>query len=135
MTFYYQPGLGNVASYQASGKPFCSGGINTSNQPNNTPLEISFPSVTRWFFIQNHDTNVNNSVKVGVSVAGLAGNNYFEIIGDRSDFCSPKTPRLELKVTKLYVTGASSNFDIVAGLTGIPSSSIPNNWSGIEGVG
>ena len=46
-----------------------------------------------------------------------------------------QTPRLELKLTKLYLTGSADNVEVIAGLTGIPTSAITNNWSGSEGVG
>jgi hypothetical protein len=44
------------------------------------------------------------------------------------------TARLELKVTKLYLTGACTNCDVIVGLTTISSGTIINNWSGSEGI-
>ena len=44
------------------------------------------------------------------------------------------TARLELKVTKMYLSGACTNCDIIAGLTTISSGTIINNWAGSEGI-
>ena len=44
------------------------------------------------------------------------------------------TARLELKVTKMYLSGASTNCDVIVGLTGIASGSLINNWAGSEGI-
>jgi len=132
----YESGLGNVAAYQVSGRPFVSGGINVyAATLGGTPLKISFPSVTQWVVIKNMDNAGTAPVKFGVSAAGLAGDNYFTVMEDYSNWKSSTTPRLRLKVTNLYLTGSSTNVDVIAGLTGINTSSLPNNWSGVEGVG
>ncbi len=134
------PGLGNVGSYQVSGVPFVSGGINVSAATvAGSPLEISFPSVTQWIIVRNLDTDntTNETIKVAASPTGFDNNNYFQMYDDYSTsfLRHSVTPRLELKLTKLYLTGSSTNVDIIAGLTGIPTSAIPTNWSGSEGVG
>ena len=43
-------------------------------------------------------------------------------------------PALRWKVTSVWIEG-SDNVDIVAGLTAVDVSEIPNNWSGSSGVG
>ena len=131
------PGLGHVGSYQVSGKPFVSGGIDVSAYTDG-PLEISFPSVTRWI-LRNLDVGntPNDFIKVAASANGLTTGEFFRVADDyTSNFPRrSETPRLELKLTKLYITGSSTNVDVIAGLTGIPTNSIPNNWSGSVGVG
>ena len=129
---YGPPGLGNVGSYQVSGKPFVSGGINVGAAAGDL-VQIDFPSVTRWIVITNHDTT--NDVKVSFSENGLSTNNYFTVNSDTGDYTNTMTQRLELKVTKLYLNGNSANVDVIAGLTGITSGSILDNWSGSSGVG
>jgi len=134
----YTPGLGNVASYQVSGKPFVSGSIDLSSYTTG-PLEISFPSVTRWILIRNFDTTVNNAkqIKVAASANGFITGEYFRVNDDYSGTYLRKaqTPRLELKLTSIFITGSSTKVDVIAGLTGIHTSSILNNWSGSVGVG
>ena len=130
---YGSPGLGHVGSYQVSGKPFLSGGIDVNAVTvAGTPLEISFPSVTRWITVTNHDTS--NDVKVAFSSTGFDTNNYFTVNKDGNDYGDTMTARLELKVTKLYLTGACTNCDVIVGLTTISSGTIINNWSGSEGI-
>lgn len=130
---YGSPGLGNVGSYQVSGKPFLSGGIDVNAATvAGTPLEISFPSVTRWITVTNHDTS--NDVKVAFSSTGFDTNNYFTVNKDGNDYGDTMTARLELKITKLYLTGACTNCDVIVGLTGISSGSIADNWAGSEGI-
>jgi hypothetical protein len=130
------PGLGSVGSYQVSGTPFVSGGINVAAATvSGTPLEISFPSVTRWILVKNHDNTVGNSVKIGASALGVDGDNFLTVNADRGDYTNCTTPKMELKLTKLYLIGDSTNVDVIAGLTGIDTKEIPSNWSGSVGVG
>ena len=131
----YGAGLGHVGSYQVSGKPFLSGGIdvNAASAGALGPLEISFPSVTRWIIVTNHD--INNDVDVGFSINGFDSNNFFTVSSDTADRANMMTQRMELKVTSLFLTGASTQVDVIAGLTGISTQEIQNNWSSSSGVG
>lgn len=134
----YTPGLGNVASYQVSGKPFVSGSIDLSSYTTG-PIEISFPSVTRWILVRNFDTTSNNAkqIKVAATANGFITGEFFRVNDDYTGTYLRKsqTPRLELKLTKLYLTGSSTKVDVIAGLTGISTNTIENNWSGSVGVG
>ena len=132
---YGAPGLGHVGSYQVSGKPYLSGGINvsTATQAGIGPLEINFPSVTRWIIVTNHDTT--NDVDVAFSSLGFDSNNFFTVSSDTNDRANMMTQRMELKVSRIYLSGTSTQVDVIAGLTGISSGSILDNWSGSSGVG
>lgn len=131
------PGLGHVGSYEVSGKPFVSGGIDVNAATlAGTPLEIAFPSITRWIMVRNVDSTVGKNVTVGASLNGLAGDNNFIVEYDKGDYRNhSSTPRLELRLSKIYLTGSSTNVDVIAGLTGISINELPNNWSGSVGVG
>ena len=129
---YGSPGLGHVGSYQVSGKPFLSGGIDVGAAAGDL-VTIEFPSVTRWISVTNHDTT--NDVNVAFSENGFSSNNYFTVSQDTSDRTNMMTQRMELKVTKLYLSGTSGQVDVIAGLTGIASGSLPDNWAGTPGVG
>ena len=74
-------------------------------------------------------------MKVGFSANGFDTNNFFTVSRDANDYGDTMTARLELKVTRLYLTGACTNCDVIAGLTGISNNEINNNWSGSTGVG
>tara|TARA_B100000902_G_C26773707_1_gene651680 strand:+ start:182 stop:613 length:432 start_codon:yes stop_codon:yes gene_type:complete len=140
--FKYTAGLNNVGSYLVSGAPFVSSSIECHDGTG--PVKITFPYVTRWVIVQNNSADGDEDLKVGFSSLGItAHNNYFTIFNrqdvnnsDRSSIC----PRLELKLTEIYLTG-SSNAEVIAGLTNIPVERINNispsgtNWSGSSGVG
>ena len=127
-TYNYKPGLGNAASYEVSGIPYVTGGLN----PAGGEIALSFPQVTRWVVVSNTDPAAANTVKIGFSSNGVGGENYYLLSGSQT------TPRLEVKVTELYLNGASTNVSVIAGLTGIESVNINNqnvspsgsNWSG-----
>lgn len=134
---YNKVGLGHVGSYQASGKPFVSGAINVAVATAGPlgPLKIEFPAVTRWIVLTNHDTTADGDVKVAFSANGFNTNNYFTVVQDKNDYTNTMTTRLELKCTELYLTGACTHVDVIAGLTGINTNSINQNWSGSVGIG
>lgn len=127
-TYNYKPGLGNAASYEVSGIPYVTGGLN----PAGGEIALSFPQVTRWVVVSNTDATAANTVKIGFSSNGVGGENYYLLSGSQT------TPRLEVKVTELYLNGASTNVSVMAGLTSIETTNINNlnispsgsNWSG-----
>jgi hypothetical protein len=127
-TYNYKPGLGNAASYEVSGIPYVTGGLN----PAGGEIALSFPQVTRWVVVSNTDATAANTVKIGFSSNGVGGENYYLLSGSQT------TPRLEVKVTELYLNGASTNVSVMAGLTFISKEDINNiaispsgsNWSG-----
>jgi len=128
MPYQQKSGLGTSAAYQVSGAPFASGSLSAVQ---GAALKVEFPSVTRWIAVINKDTN---DLKCGFSENGLAGSNFFTVTNSTAETTSFTSPRLELKVTEVWFTG-SADFDIVAGLTGIATKEVPNNWSGSSGVG
>ena len=127
-SYNYKPGLGNVGSFQVSGAPFVTGGVNATSA-----TRVSFPRVTRWIMVANPHPSQN--VKIGFSENGVNGSNYAYL-----SFGS-NTPRLELKVTEIWLSGSAA-VNVMAGLTGIESTSINNsavspsgsNWSGSLGA-
>ena len=123
-TYDYSPGLGNVGAYQVSGKPYLSGAIN--GKVGGGPYKIEFPTVTSEITIGNGDSS-DDDMTWALSENGMAGTNSFNQMAG-----GPATYRI--KCTAIYVTG-SDNINICAALTGIPDSTIDNNWSGSSGVG
>jgi hypothetical protein len=123
-TYNYKPGLGNAASFQVSGIPYVTGGIDATSATG-----LSFPLTTRWIVVSNVDGSA--TLRVGFSENGVDGTNYFEV--DQNQI----SPRVEVKATQIWLSG-SSNCSVVAGLTGIETVNIDNisvspsgsNWSG-----
>ena len=125
-TYNYKPGLGNAASYQVSGIPYVTGGIDLSA---GGVTSIDFPSVTSWIVVSVGD---NNTCNVGFSSLGAQNENYLKITGNTV------SPRFEIKATQLHLSGASADVSVMAGLTYISKVDINNaavspsgsNWSG-----
>ena len=133
--YKYGTGLGNVGSYQVSGKPFLSGGIAITKA--NSPISVAFPTVTEYIYI-----SASGPVKVGMSAIGVdaaEGETNYVTVDSRMG----NLPTLEWKCTKLFLSasGDGHTVDIAAGLTGIPVDRINNispsgsNWSGSVGIG
>jgi hypothetical protein len=140
--YRYDVGLNNAGSYQVSGIPFVSGGINAAASAE--PFKLSFPTVTRWIYVSNHDPA--RVLKMGFSENGVQGTNYFRIPPPYTGSAVAGAPsdggmvaglgvRLEVKVQELWFTGSTS-FDVMVGLTNIDGDRINNispsgsNWSG-----
>jgi hypothetical protein len=127
--FQYRSGLGNVGSYQVSGRPFVSSSIVVPAE-SGTPVAISFPSVTRTINIRNDGAA---TIRCGFSANGVSGSatNYFTLTQNASF-------EQEFKVIGLYLisdSAATSTATVIAGLTGIPKESLIGNWSGSAGIG
>ena len=126
-----EAGLNHVGAYQVSGIPYASGSINAT-----TAVKITFPSVTRWIYVVNHDST--NHCKIGFSKNGVTGDNYLRLGPQSGNEGTQHTTRLELKVSEIWLSGANG-VDIIAGLTSIPASRTTTasgtSWSGSAGVG
>lgn len=136
-TFKYTAGLNNVGSYQVSGAPYASGSLDASS---GDALKITFPYVTQWVTIVNHDNGASSHLKVGFSELGVEGTNYFRV-GPQGGSEGSQNLTINVKVSELWFSG-SGDFDVVAGLTNLPvarinnlSGTLGNNWSGSVGVG
>jgi hypothetical protein len=125
----HRPGIGNAASYQVSGIPWVSSSLAVPAS-GSTPLEISFPQVTKSIIVKNSSTGSVN-MRVGFSENGVKGTNFFLLSAGES-FAA------DLKVTKVYLmsnNGTVLAASVIAGLTNIPATELTNNWSGSLGVG
>jgi len=125
--FRYNVGLNHVPSYQASSPPYFTSSL-TVPASGSTPLEISFPSVSRFVVITNDldATDTQTPVRFGASSAGVQGTNY-GLLKNGQSF------EAEFKVTKIYLMSNTANetsASIVAGLTGSGATHLPDKWSG-----
>jgi len=130
----YSPGLGDSGAYQVSSRPFFKGEITADN----VIRVIEFPTVTNWILVRNLNTSrLADGPRIGFSEAGVSANNYYVPVSANS--VNDTTHEiLYVKVSKIYYksnSGGNQNFQVIAGLTSIPTGSIPNNWSGSAGVG
>jgi len=136
VTYQYKPGLGNVASYQASGKPFVSASVHVPGSGSTAgttaePHELNFPYITRTLVVRNDSSN---DIRVGFSRHGIRGGeskSYFTLGEDVS-------LEMEFKVKSVFLLSdgaTAATCTVVAGLTGIPTTELLNNWSGSSGIG
>ena len=129
-----QPALGDVGAYQVSSKPFFKGGIVSDA----SVRVVEFPTVTNWIHIRRSDAGATpaDGPRISFSENGMNSNNYFDLLSSNVEQ-DTNSITIYVKVSKLYHKRESGNitFDIVAGLTNIPTGSILNNWSGSAGVG
>jgi hypothetical protein len=135
MTIYKPgtPALGDTGQYEVSSRPFFQAGLVAVA----AIQVIEFPYVTNWIHIRNNNTGrLTDGPEISFSEKGMSTNNYFTLTSSPSVQNTPDIV-LDLKVTKLYYRSSSGNraFQVVAGLTDIPTGSIVNNWSGSIGVG
>jgi hypothetical protein len=127
--FQYKAGISNVGSYQVSGIPWATSSL-TAPSTSSAPLQVSFPSITKFIVVKNVATG-SVKVRVGFSANGVKGSNYFLLDKDESF-------QGDIKVSSIYLlsnNGTQVPVSIVAGLTGIDSGQLYNNWSGSAGVG
>ena len=114
VNYKYATGLGNVGSYQVSGKPYVSGNIDAMQ---GAAVRIAFPSVTRWIYVVNHE---DSAVRVGFSERGvLSEGNYFQVGASSTNGGTQASVRLEVKVTEIFLSG-SENVDVVAHCVRVP---------------
>lgn len=126
----HRPGIGNAPSYQVSGIPWVSSSL-TVPASGSTPLEITFPQVTKSIIVKNVSTG-SVQMRVGFSANGVKNTNNFFLLSAGESFAA------DLKVTRVYLlsnNGTALTASIVAGLTNIDALELTNNWSGSAGVG
>lgn len=103
-----QPGFNFTPAYQISGLPYALTAIAT----NSPPYQVTFPYVTKFITIR-----ADGALDIGFTANGVAGTNHFTMANN-------ETLTMEVRVKEMYVKGTAA-FHIVAGLTGIPTASIP----------
>lgn len=103
-----QPGYNHTPAYQTSGLPF----LTSSTAAAGSPVYIAFPYVTRDITIGA----TGGATTFAFTANGLAGTNKYTV-------ASGQSVTFEFRVKEMWVTG--STFCVAAGLTGIPTASIP----------
>lgn len=133
--FKYTYGLGHVPSYQASAVPYLTSSLIVPAS-GSTPLEIILPAVSRFVVITNNTplSSTNVPMRFGFSSIGVSGveNNNYGILNNQESF------EAEFRVTRVYLMTDTINEctgSVIAGLTRISNTHLPDNWSGSSGVG
>lgn len=110
---YPNPGYNDVPAYLASGLPYVTASTTTT-----TPTKITFPYVTKFITIRAH-----GKLDVGFTTFGTAGTNHYSI--EANDYLTFDVRVKEVYVKKSAAGAGTVAFSLVAGLTGIPTASIP----------
>lgn len=132
--FDYRAGLGNVGSYQTSGKPFLSSSIDVP--VDGSVIQISLPNVSRFITIKNtgfDDGTTDVNLRIGFAANGVSGFNYL-VLANQESYSA------DWRITSVYLrvdNGSSYNAtaSVIAGMTTIDSGELLHNWTGSEGVG
>jgi len=98
------PGVNSTAEYIVSGLPF----VSSSAFNATTTYEMEFPAMTQWFYVENLG---NAAIDLGFTAAGVAASNKWTIAATKSVF---------------LVGTDTKTYQVVAGLTQIPSGSVPD---------
>lgn len=130
MSFEYKSGLWNASSYVASGIPWATSSL-VAPLSSGTPMEVSFPSVTKFITIKNISTGTEK-LRVGFSSNGVKNTSNYFLLSPNESFAG------DIKVKSIFIlsdAGSAATASVIAGLTGIDASNLQNNWSGSLGVG
>jgi len=133
---YGKPGANHVPSYQISALPYVTQSA-TNEVPNGTAIRHSLPYVTRFFIVRNTGAAI---LRVGFSEQGVKpdtvhnqSKNYFTLNPGSGSM------RLDIRCKDLFFLGdgATTNFELIAGLTTIQSDQFPilTGSNGFKGVG
>jgi len=146
-TNWPKPGLNHVPSYQQSAIPYVTrSAVNEVPQSTSGVVQVSFPFVTRFFAIKCTGGATSANLRFGFTEHGVKGTlgAHYHVTGTNDNYFVVKkdtdTPRLEIRCTDLFFAGdgGTSSFEIVAGLTTIPSTTMTGmltGSNGFEGVG
>ena len=109
---YPNPGYNDVPAYLASGLPYV-----TASAATTTPLKITFPYITKFITIK-----AGGGLDVGFTTFGTSGTNHYSM-------ANGQYLTFDVRVKEIYLKkpsgGGTVSFYLLAGLTGIPTASIP----------
>jgi hypothetical protein len=106
---YPPPGYNHTPAYQTSGLPY----VTSSTATDTPPFKVSFPYVTKFITIRAD----GGSLDVGFTLNGINNSNHYTIPNNG-------VLTMEIRVKEMYLKGTHT-FHLIAGLTGIPTASVP----------
>jgi hypothetical protein len=108
------PGVNSTAEYIVSGLPF----VSSSAFNATTTYEMEFPAMTQWFYVENLG---NAAIDLGFTAAGVAASNKWTIAATTT------SPKFEVRTKSVFLVGTNlKTYQVVAGLTQVPSGSVPD---------
>lgn len=104
-----EPGYNHMPAYQVSGLPYALSGTATASPP----YRVEFPYITKFITIRAD----GGAIDIGFTANGVLGVNHFTLPNNG-------VLTMEVRVKELFLVGTNT-FHIIAGLTGIPTASVP----------
>tara|TARA_S200002703_G_scaffold69202_1_gene60039 strand:- start:8 stop:436 length:429 start_codon:yes stop_codon:yes gene_type:complete len=126
----YQPGLGSVGQYQASGTPYLTGSTITGG----SEVVIGFPCVTKSITIINKDA-ASDDIRVHFASTGTGNTitkKHFVTLDSKNSSVT-----LNVKAAFIYLSapGADADFEMTAELTSIiPPNGFDYNQADLPGI-
>ena len=122
-------GEGYVPAYQISASPWVTSSVISLGEIQS----FNFPQVTRFINVQNISTEVTDEIAVAFTVNGFEKGKYFTLNQGAA-------LRDEIRTDRIFVScsaGTDVRFQMMMGLTGIPSSQfyVITGSNGFDGVG
>jgi hypothetical protein len=145
---YPKPHHNNTAEYQVSGIPYVTSSV-YNEMDTDTVVRVQFPYVTQWFQVVNAGYG---ALRIAFTENGVNSNpnaNYYDIVsgsantGASASTTTPIPQTFHLRVKEIWIKGWPYNdenkagFQIIAGLTNVPSGEFPTltGSNGVEGIG
>jgi hypothetical protein len=124
---FFKPGPGYVPEYQVSAIPYVTASTVTLGQVK----QHDFSSVTRFIHVRNI-SSTTTTLTLGFTQAGVLGANKITITNGQ-EF------KGEFRVKTIFISGsvgATTNYEVIAGLTAIDANKFPiltgsNNFQGV----
>jgi len=104
-----EPGYNHMPAYQVSGLPYAL----TDTATASPPYRVQFPYVTKFITVRAD----GGALDIGFTANGVLGVNHYTLPNNG-------VLTLEVRVKEMYIAGTST-FHVIAGLTGIPTASVP----------
>ena len=110
-------GFSNAAEFYPAGLPWVTSSITSGS----AVKEYDFQRISKVIQVTNLDSTYANAIRVGFTLNGINGGNYFVIPGGT-------TQEFDVRCKSLFVRAdvtGSTKFSVFAGLTMIPSGQMP----------
>ena len=108
------PGEKASGEYIVSGIPY----VTSSTGKTAAVYEVPFPTLSQWIIVQNTD---DTSLVFGFTAAGVAANQKYTLAAGET------SPKLHIRSKSIFVKPANAKtYEVIAGLTNIPTGSIPD---------
>ena len=109
------PGEKAAGEYIVSGIPY----VTSSTGKTANAYEVPFPTLSQWIIVQNTATDA--TLDFGCTAAGVGGSQKYTLAA------SETSPKLHIRSKGIFIKPTDGKtYQVIAGLTNIPTGSIPD---------